>query len=60
MGPFSQVHRGQWRSGSRSGETGSLVGQGVPSSPIYHRPTGRGSGHGLALTLWLSIFQALK
>lgn len=56
-----QVHRGQWRSGSRSGETGSLVGQEFPAALSTTDPQARGlRAWILALTLWLSVFQALK
>lgn len=47
-----QVHRGQWRSGSRSGETGSLVGQGFPATLSAIDPQARGlRAWVLALTL---------
>ena len=45
MGFPGQVHRGQWQSGSHSGETGSLVGQGFPAALSITDRAG-GLGHG--------------
>ena len=52
MGFPGQVYRGQWQSGSHSGETGSLVGQGFPVALSTTDRQGRGLGAWvLALTL---------